>query len=75
MRKALLEQPGTGWVNRTLAVCYARVGERSTALDSLEAFRRYCPDITVSQVVDALPFNSDFLDRVAVGLRELGLPR
>ena len=43
MRQALLEQPATAWVNRTLAVSYARLGERVAALDSLEAFRRYCP--------------------------------
>jgi TolB-like protein len=75
MRKALLEQPGTGWVNRTLAVSYSRLGERWSALDSLEAFRRYCPDVTVGQVAQALPFTRDFLDRVGDGLSELGLPR
>jgi adenylate cyclase len=73
MRKALLEQPGTGWVNRTLAVSYSRLGERGSAFDALEAFRRYCPDITVSRVVGALPFTRDFLDRVGQGLSDLGL--
>ena len=73
MRKALLEQPGTGWVNRTLAVSYSRLGERWSAFDALEAFRRYCPDITVSRVVGALPFTRDFLDRVGEGLSDLGL--
>jgi hypothetical protein len=55
-RQAELEQPGIGWVNRTLAVSYARLGERISALDSLEALQRCVPDVTISQVVSAIPF-------------------
>src|SRR5262245_13217382 len=73
-RRATLEQPGTAWVNRTLAVSYARLGDRLAALDSLDALRRYCPDVTTSQVVNAVPFTSDFLSRVAESLDSLGLP-
>lgn len=74
MRKALLEQPGTLWGNRTLSVSYARLGERLKALESLEALRRYCPDLTVSRVVGAIPFTQDHLDRLGAGLSDLGLP-
>jgi tetratricopeptide (TPR) repeat protein len=74
MRKALLEQPDTSWANRTLSVSYARLGERLKALESLEALRRYCPDLTVGQVVSAIPFRSDYLDRLGEGLSGLGLP-
>jgi adenylate cyclase len=74
MRKALLEQPDTLWANRTLSVSYARLGERLKALESLEALRRYCPDLTVDQVVAAIPFRSDYLDRLGEGLNRLGLP-
>lgn len=73
-RQAILEQSGIGWVNRTLAVSYARLGERLAALDSLEALRRCVPDVTISQVVSAVPFTRDFLDRIAEGLNDLGLP-
>jgi adenylate cyclase len=73
-RKALLEDPGTCWVNRTLAVCYARLGDRKAALDSLGALRRCYPDVTISQVVNAVPFTQDFLSRVAEALDDLGLP-
>src|SRR5882672_2760879 len=59
-RQAVLEQPGIGWVNRTLAVSYARLGERISALDSLEALQRCVPDVTISQVVSAIPFTEDF---------------
>jgi tetratricopeptide (TPR) repeat protein len=73
-RKGLLEQPGTAWINRTLSVSYARLGERSAALNSLVALRRYAADLTISQITAAIPFRQDFLDRVAEGLNDLGLP-
>jgi adenylate cyclase len=65
--KALRKQPGTAWINRTLSVSYARLGERLAALDSIEALHRYSPDLTTSNIVSALPFRQDFLDRVAEG--------
>jgi adenylate cyclase len=73
-RRAVLEQPGTVWVNRTLAVSYARLCERRAATDALEELRRSFPDLTISQVVNAVPFPRNFLDRVAEGLNDLGLP-
>jgi adenylate cyclase len=74
LRRALLEQPGTSWANRSLSVSYARLGDRLKALDSLDALRRSCPDLTVSQVVAAVPFRPDFLVRLGDGLSGLGLP-
>jgi TolB-like protein/AraC-like DNA-binding protein/tetratricopeptide (TPR) repeat protein len=74
MRRATVEQPGTVWVNRTLSVSYARMGEQIAARDSLEALLRYRPDLTIAQVVGALPFRRGFMDRVAEGLDDLGLP-
>jgi adenylate cyclase len=73
-RKALQEQPGTAWINRTLSVSYARLGERMAALDSLDALHRYSPDLTIGRIVSAIPFTRDFLDRVSEGLDDLGLP-
>jgi adenylate cyclase len=74
LRSAMREQPGMSWANRSLSVSYARLGERLKALESLEALRRFCPDLTVGQVVSAVPFTSDFLDRLGDGLSGLGLP-
>jgi TolB-like protein/Tfp pilus assembly protein PilF len=74
MRRALLEQPGTAWVTRALSVAYARSGERFAALDALDTFRRYRPDVTIGQVVAAIPFTPNFLDRIADTLSDLGLP-
>jgi TolB-like protein/AraC-like DNA-binding protein len=72
-RTALMQEPGTAWINRTLSVSYARLGERLAALDSIEALRRYSPDITIGKIVASLPFTQDFLSRVAQGLDDLGL--
>jgi TolB-like protein len=72
-RKALQQQPGTAWINRSLSVSYARLGERTAALDSLAALQRYSPDLTIDGVMASIPFTRDFLDRVAEGLNDLGL--
>jgi adenylate cyclase len=74
LRNALCEQPGTLWANRSLSVSYARSGERLKALASLDALRRFCPDLTVRQVLAAVPFRPDFLQRLGNGLSDLGLP-
>lgn len=72
-RKALLQQPGTAWINRTLSVSYARLGQRTAALDSLADLYHYSPDLTVDRILASIPFTQDFLDRVAEGLNDLGL--
>jgi TolB-like protein/AraC-like DNA-binding protein len=73
MLQALRERPSIAWVNRTLSVSYARLGERLAALDSLNALQHYCHDLTISQVMASLPFPRDFMERVAEGLDDLGL--
>jgi TolB-like protein len=73
-RKGLQVQPGAEWINRTLSVSYARLGERLAALDSLNALHRYSSDLTIGRIVASIPFRRDFLDRVAEGLGGLGLP-
>jgi adenylate cyclase len=72
-RKALLQEPGTAWINRTLSVSYARMGERGAALDSLAALHHYSPDLTIDRIVRSIPFTRNFLDRVAESLNDLGL--
>lgn len=74
LRKALAEQPGTAWPNRSLSVAYARIGEPLKARRSLDALRRSNPDLTVSQVLRAVPFRPEFLERLGNGLSDLGLP-
>jgi len=72
--KALREQPQMQWANRTLSASYARLGERTDALHCLDKLRRYSPDLTVGQVLDAVPFRQHHLDRLGETLRDLGLP-
>ena len=74
MRLALDLQPAAAWINRTLAVAYARLGERSWAERALAELRRYRPDVTVSAVVASMHFSPDFVARIANGLGDLGLP-
>ena len=71
---ALREYPSTAWINRTLSVSYARLGERLAALDAIEALRHYSPDLTIDKVVASMPFTRNFLNRVAEGLDDLGVP-
>jgi adenylate cyclase len=72
--RAMREQPGITWANRSLAVSYARLGERTGSLAALDRLRRSHPDLTVGRVVAAVPFRRDFLDRLGDGLSALGLP-
>jgi AraC-like DNA-binding protein/tetratricopeptide (TPR) repeat protein len=74
MRRALEVEPGAAWINRTLCVTYARMGEHRAAVQSLEELRRYRPGITVSDVINAMHFSPDFMSRIANGLSDLGLP-
>jgi TolB-like protein/tetratricopeptide (TPR) repeat protein len=74
IRKAIRGEPALLWANRTLSVSYARIGERQMAFDALGALRRYCPDLTVNRVIEAIPFRPYYLDRLGEGLRSLGLP-
>lgn len=74
LRRGLLEHPGMAWANRSLSVSYARLGDRLKALEALDVLRRFCPDLTVTRVLAAVPFRPDFLDRLGNGLSDLGLP-
>ena len=74
MRRALQIEPGATWINRTLAVAYARIGDHSATRHGAEALRRYRPAVTVRDVVSAMHFSADLVSRVANGLSDLGLP-
>lgn len=74
LQRAMREQPAMWWPNRSLSVSLARLGNREAANASLTALRRQCPDLTVSHVLDAVPFRPSFLSRLGEGLNDLGLP-
>jgi adenylate cyclase len=73
-RKALQLDPGTGWINRTLSVSYARLGDRLAALNAMQTLSRQYSDLTIGRIVSSIPFRRDFLNRVAEGLDGLGVP-
>lgn len=74
LQRAMQEQPALWWPNRSLSVSLARLGNREAANASLTTLRRQCPDLTVSQVLDSVPFRPSFLTRLGAGLSDLGLP-
>jgi len=74
MTRAMEAEPGAVWVHRTLAVALAHIGEPQAAIRSLDALRRYRPDIRVRDVTAAMHLPADFVARVGNGLSELGLP-
>ena len=74
LQRAVVENPGMWWANRSLSVSLARLGERRRALASMATLRRACPDLTVGGVVGSVPFRSSFLERLGNGLDDLGLP-
>src|SRR3546814_11621375 len=51
IRRAMHEQPGIAWANRSLSVSYLRLGEPLKARESVDAMRRSCPALTVGHVV------------------------
>jgi len=73
-RRALAEQPKVTWLNRFLAPASVLGGHPEVARKSLHALTASFPDLTIAQVMNGLPHTPRFLDRVAEGLAELGMP-
>ncbi len=73
-RRALAEQPKVTWLNRFLAPASVLGGHGEVARKSLHALTASFPDLTIAQVMSGLPHTRRFLDRVAEGLAELGMP-
>ena len=74
MEKALRSKPSAIWVHRTLAPAYALAGELDKARDSVGELLKDYPEIRISEILQALAFSREVLDRFAEGLRQAGLP-
>jgi adenylate cyclase len=74
MEKALRSKPSAIWVHRTLAPAYALAGELDKARDSVGELLKDYPEIRISEILQALAFSKEVLDRFAEGLRQAGLP-
>ena len=73
-RRALTEQPKATWLHRFLAPALVLGGDREGGEQSLHALAGGFPGLTISQVMAGLPHTPRFLDRVAEGLVDLGMP-
>jgi adenylate cyclase len=74
VEKALRERPDAVWAYRTLAVAYANAGHIEKAREAVAMLLRAFPGLTISRLLDIVPFGSDYLSRYAEGLRKAGLP-
>ena len=74
LQRAMHENPGMWWANRSLSVSLARIGEHRRASKALDRLRRQSPGLTVGAVMKSVPFEKRFLNQIGEGLDELGLP-
>jgi adenylate cyclase len=72
--KGLLDRPTATWVYRTTASALALLGRHDEARAHLSRLLAEYPDLTITEVVSALPFSQQTLNRVAEGLRLAGMP-
>ena len=73
-RRALAEQPKATWLNRFLAPASVLGGNRDAGRQSLHTLSCSFPELTIFQVMTGLPHTPRFLDRVAEGLADVGMP-
>jgi adenylate cyclase len=73
LEKGLLENPSAIWAYRELVPAYAHLGRIAEAQQGLAALLREHPDLTITEVSNALVYASGTLARIVEGLREAGL--
>jgi len=71
--KALIAKPTAMWIHRTLAPAYALAGEVGKARESVSELRKGYPEITISDIIQAMAFSKEAMSRFAEGLRLAGL--
>jgi adenylate cyclase len=74
MEQALALNPKALWIQRNLVPAYAAAGDRRSAKEGVEALMKGYPRLTVDDIVSAVVFSAPVLAKIAVGLRESGLP-
>jgi tetratricopeptide (TPR) repeat protein len=72
-KRALAQNPAVTWTNRFLAPTYVLAGRMDEARESLDAFTKEYPDLTIADVRSGLPWSASYLDRVAEGLESAGM--
>ena len=71
--RAIAEHRSAIWINYILCPAYVLASRRVEAFRSLDALRQLYPDLTISDVSAAIPFDQRFRDCVANGLESVGL--
>jgi adenylate cyclase len=72
--KALVSKPSASWIHRTLAPAYALAGEVEKARESVGELVKGYPEIRIADILRAMAFSKEVMDRFAEGLRRAGLP-
>jgi len=73
-RRALEERPNAKWIYRSLTNALAGAGRMEEAQAAYAEMMRIYPGLTVARFKQAMVFSPAALERMAVNLRNLGLP-
>jgi tetratricopeptide (TPR) repeat protein len=73
-KKGLSQQPDAIWHFRVLVPALVHAGRKEEARRALGVLVKHYPGLTISKVRESLPFGTGMMDRIAIGLREAGLP-
>jgi adenylate cyclase len=72
--RALHERPNALWIHRNLAPALLAAGREEEAKASRDALAAAYPDFTIARFKESMVFDPDALERIADGLRKLGVP-
>ena len=72
--RGLNERPNAMWIHRNLAPALLAAGRVDEAMALRDVLMAAYPDLTVARYKEAMVFAPATLERIAVGLRELGVP-
>ena len=72
--KGFSQQPEAAWHLRVLVPALVHAGRLDEAEETFAKLTAHYPGLTISKVRDAVPFATEMVDRIADGLRRLGLP-
>jgi len=71
--KGMSQQPEAAWHLRVLVPALVHAGRLAEAEDAFAKLTAHYPGLTIAKVRGALPFATEMVDRIADGLRRLGL--
>jgi adenylate cyclase len=73
--RALHERPNAFWIHRNLAPALLAAGQEEEAKASRDALMAAYPGFTIARFKESMVFDPDALERIADGLRKLGVPQ